>query len=311
MSIANRIAFGETLVQLAKGDRAIVVVDADARKASGTLVFKQVFPERFIDVGIAEQNMVGVAAGLASCGKTAFAATFGVFASMRAVEQLRNAICYTNLNVKIAGTHAGLETGQDGGTHQAIEDMAIIRSIPNIHLFVPATPNATRRLTQTAAALPGPVYLRLGKEPADELYPDTEEFHVGRSKQLSDGNDAAVIACGNMVVVALEAAELLKSEGLQIRVIDMYSIKPIDEDAIVEAAKDTRGIVTVEDHSVIGGLGGAVSEVVTTRQPVTVKRIGLQDRFGRSGTMKGLHALYGLTAESIVMAVKDLQAGDG
>ena len=310
MSIANRIAFGETLVELAKEDPTIVVVDSDARKASGTLVFQQAFPERFVDVGIAEQNMVGVAAGLASCGKKVFAATFGVFTSMRAVEQLRNGVCYTSLNVKIAGTHAGLETGQDGGTHQAIEDIAITRSIPNLRLFVPATPSATRRLTRAAAALHGPVYLRLGKEPAEELYPDTEDFPVGRSKRLSDGNDAAVIACGNMVVVALEAAALLKSEGLHVRVIDMYSIKPIDEDAIEEAARDTRGIVTVEDHSVIGGLGGAVSEVVTSLRPVTVKRIGLQDRFGRSGTMKGLHALYGLTAESVVKAVRELQAGE-
>lgn len=306
MSVANRIAFGEALVEAGKENAAIVVVDSDARKAAGTLAFQQAFPERFIDVGIAEQNMVGVAAGLASCGKIPFAATFGVFTSMRAVEQLRNAVCYTNLNVKIAGTHAGLETGQDGGTHQAIEDIAIIRSIPNIRLFVPSTPNATRRLTRVALDLQGPVYVRLGKEVAEELYPDDEQFPVGGSKRLAEGNDATVIACGNMVVVALEAGKILKSQGIHITVVDMYSIKPIDEEAIVHAARTTRGIVTVEDHNIVGGLGGAVCEVVASRQPTTVKRIGLQDRFGRSGIMKELHSVYGLTAEAIVAAVKEL-----
>jgi transketolase len=307
MSIANRVAYGETLVELAKENPQIVVVDADAGKATGSLVFKQAFPDRFIDVGIAEQNMVGVSAGLASCGKIPFAATFGVFTSMRAVEQIRNATCYTNLNVKIAGTHAGLETGADGGTHQAIEDIAIIRSIPNMRLFVPSTPNASRKLTRLAASLEGPVYLRFGKEVAEELYPDDEDFPIGGSKQLREGGDAAIIACGNMVVVALEAAKILEERGKKVRVIDMYSIKPIDEDAIVRAARETKGIVTVEDHSIIGGLGGAVCEAVADKAPARVLRIGLKDLFGRSGDMKGLHKLYGLTAENIVEAVMKLQ----
>jgi transketolase len=307
MSIANRVAFGETLVELGKENPQIVVVDADAGKASGTIVFKQAFPDRFIDVGIAEQDMIGVSAGLASCGKIPFAATFGVFTSMRAVEQIRNAACYTKLNVKVAGTHAGLETGQDGGTHQAIEDIAIIRSLPNMKLFVPATPNATRKLTRLAAALDGPVYLRFGKEAAEELYPESEEFPAGGSKQLKDGGDAAIIACGNMVVVALGAAKKLEALGKKVRVIDMYSIKPIDEDAIVRAARETKGIVTVEDHSIIGGLGGAVCEVVADKAPARVLRIGLKDLFGRSGDMKGLHKMYGLTEENIVETVMKLQ----
>jgi transketolase len=304
--IANRVAYGETLIELAGENPNIVVLDADVGKSTGTLQFKSVYPDRYIDLGIAEQNMLGMAAGLASCGKIPFAATFGVFTSMRAVEQLRNAVCYTNLNVKVAGTHAGLETGQDGATHQAIEDIAIIRSIPNIRLFAPSTPNASRKLTRLAAGLEGPVYLRFGKDPAEELYPDTEEFPLGGSKQLRGGNDAAICACGNMLVTALEAAKTLEAAGTHVRVIDMYSLKPIDEEAIIRAAKETRGIITIEDHSVIGGLGGAVSEVVSERHPAHVIRIGLKDCFGRSGDMKSLHALYGLTADAIIKAVQSL-----
>lgn len=304
--IANRVAYGDTLIELAKEDPNIVVVDADVGKSTGTIQFKKVFPERFIDIGIAEQNMIGVAAGLASCGKIPFAASFGVFTSMRAVEQLRNAVCYTKLNVKVAGTHAGLETGQDGATHQAIEDMAIIRSIPNIRLLVPASPNATRKLTRLAAELDGPVYLRFGKDPAEEFYPDDESFPLGGSKKLREGNDAAIFACGNMVPVALEAAAILQTKGKQVRVVDMYSIKPMDDSAVVSAARETKGIVTIEDHSIVGGLGGAVSEIVTEKAPVKVVRLGLKDVFGRSGDTKGLHQLYGLTADSLVEAVLSL-----
>lgn len=305
--IANRVAFGETLVELAKKNKDIVLVDADASKASGAFPFVEAFPERTISVGISEQDMMGVAAGLATCGKIAIAASFGVFTSMRAVEQIRNSICYTDLNVKIAGTHSGLETGQDGGTHQAIEDIAIIRSIPNIKLFVPASPLATRALTKTAVELKGPVYLRFGKEAIEEIYEEGEQFPVPGSKTLTEGNDAAVIACGTMVHVALDAARQLAQRGIHIRVIDMYSIKPIDEKTIIEAAKQTKGIVTLEDHNMIGGLGGAVSEVTATFAPAKVLRIGLEDVFGRSGLMKELHQLYGLTAEHVIEKVMALQ----
>ena len=306
LSVANRVAYGETLIELGKENPRIVVVDADAGKSTGTLVFRKEFPDRFIEVGIAEQNMIGVSAGLASCGKIPFATSFGVFTSMRAVEQVRNAVCYTKLNVKIAGTHAGLETGEDGGTHQAIEDMAIIRSIPSIILLVPATPNATRKLIRIAASIEGPVYLRFGKDPAEEFYSNTEEFPVGGSKQLTEGYDGTILSCGNMVAVALDAAELLEMQGIKVRVIDMYSIKPIDEEAVLKAARETKGIITIEDHSIIGGLGGAVSEVTATHHPAKVVRIGIQDRFGRSGDSKSLFKLYGLTAENLVQAVKNL-----
>ncbi len=303
---ANRVAFAEALVDMARTDPRIVVLDPDVAKSSGTLAFLKAFPERFVSVGIAEQNMIGIAAGLASCGKIPFAATFGVFTSMRAVEQIRNAVCYTKLNVKVAGTHAGLETGADGATHQAIEDIAIIRSIPNITLLVPSTPNATRFLTKTAAATDGPVYIRLGKEAAPEFYPDGETFPLGGSKELVHGDYAAVIACGRMLETAMQAAKRLEAEGKAVRVIDMYSIKPMDVDAVVRAAAETRGIVTIEDHSVIGGLGGAVSEIVTAKRPAKVVRIGLDDVFGHSGDMEGLYRMYGLTAEKVVEAVKSL-----
>ena len=306
MTIANRVAYGDTLVELANENPNIVVLDADVSKSTGTVQFKKPFPERFITVGIAEQNMMGFAAGLASCGKIPFVATFGVFTSMRAVEQVRNAICYTKLNVKIAGTHAGTETGPDGATHQAIEDIAIIRSIPNIILLVPSTPNASRRLTRAAAAVPGPVYLRFGKDPAEEFYAETEEFPIGGSKQLRDGMDATIIACGNMLAVALKAADELAQRGTHVRVLDMYSIKPIDETSIRKAAAETRGIVTIEDHSVIGGLGGAVSEVTATHHPTKVLRVGLQDVFGHSGDAAGLRVMYGLTPEKVMEAVSRL-----
>jgi transketolase len=310
MTIANRVAYGDTLIELAKENPNIVVLDADVSKSTGTAQFKKPFPDRFITVGIAEQNMMGLAAGLASCGKIPFAATFGVFASMRAVEQVRNAICYTKLNVKIAGTHAGTETGPDGATHQAIEDIAIIRSIPNIILLVPSTPNATRKLTRAAAVIDGPVYLRFGKDPAEEFYAEGEEFPVGGSKQLRDGRDATIIACGNMLAVALRAADELARRGTQVRVIDMYSIKPIDEAAILRSAAETRGIVTIEDHNVLGGLGGAVSEVTATHHPTRVIRVGLQDVFGHSGDAAGLRALYGLTPEKLIEAVGSLQTSE-
>jgi len=304
--IANRIAYGETLVELMKENPNIVVLDADAGKSTGAIVAKAAFPDRYISVGIAEQNMFGYAAGLATCGKIPFAATFAVFTSMRAVEQFRQTACLQKLNVKIAGTHAGLETGPDGATHQSVEDVAIIRSLPNVRLLVPGSPNASRKITRLAAALEGPVYLRFSKDPTPELYSETEDFPLGGSKELCSGNDAAIMAYGNMISVALEAAKMLEKTGKKVRVLDMYSIKPIDEDAITRAAKETKGIITIEDHNVIGGLGGAVSEVVSSKHPTKVIRLGIQDCFGRSGDAPGLFKLYGLTAENIIKAVESL-----
>lgn len=304
--IANRIAYGETLTQLALENPNLLILDADACKSTGILCCREQVPKQFIQCGIAEQNMMGVAAGLALNGKIPFVTTFAVFTCMRAVEQVRNAVCYGNLNVKVVGTHAGLETGGDGGTHQAIEDIAIMRALPNMIVQVPADPNATRKMTREAAAHTGPAYLRLGKDPAPELYSSEEEFPIGGSKVLREGRDVSLVACGNMVWRALEAAKLLEQEGIQARVIDLYSIKPIDQETLRKAAQETKGIVTVEDHNIYGGLGGAVAEALGQVCPARLIRLGLKDVFGRSGNPEPLYEMYHLTPADIAAAAKEL-----
>lgn len=297
--IANRVAYGETLAELAKENKQIVILDADACKSTSTLICRDEVPEQFVQCGIAEQNMMGVAAGMALQGKIPFATTFSVFTCMRAVEQVRNSICYANLNVNVVGTHSGLETGGDGGTHQGIEDIAIMRALPNMTVFAPSTPVCTRAVTREMAAYDGPSYMRLGKDAAPELYEAGETFPMGGSKTLRQGKDLTIIACGNMVWRSLEAAKILAEEGVDVRVIDMYSIKPIDKEAIIQAAKETRGILTVEDHNVLGGLGGAVAEVVCEFAPAKLLRLGLQDVFGRSGNADELYKMYHLTPADI------------
>lgn len=302
--IANRIAYGETLIELIRERNDILVLDADACKSTGTLQVQEQAPERFIQCGIAEQNMMGIAAGLAMAGKVPFVATFAVFTCMRAVEQVRNAICYANVNVKIAGTHAGLETGGDGGTHQATEDIAIMRSLANMVVVVPASPNATRKLTREIAVTPGPCYIRMGKDPGPELYESGDAFPIGGSKQLRDGRDVTIVACGNMVWRAMEAAQLLDKQGVQARVLDLYSIKPLDRAALVRASKETRGLVSVEDHNIFGGLGGAVAEVLTELAPARLIRMGLEDVYGRSGNPDKLYEMFHLTPEDIAATVQ-------
>jgi len=304
--IANRIACGETLVELVKENRNIVIVDADACKSTGTLICREQVPENFVQCGIAEQNMMSVSAGMALQGKIPFAATFSVFTCMRAVEQIRNGICYANLNVNVVGTHSGLETGGDGGTHQGIEDIAIMRALPNMTVFAPSTPICTRAVTRAMAGYDGPSYMRLGKDPAPELYEDGELFPIGGSKLLRDGKDLTIIACGSMVWRAVEAAKILEAEGIDARVIDMYSIKPIDKDAIVKAARETKGIVTVEDHNVLGGLGGAVAEVLCELAPAKMLRVGLQDVYGRSGDADKLYEMYHMTPEDIAATCRKI-----
>lgn len=297
--IANRVACGETLVEMIKENRNIVVVDADACKSTGMLVCREQAPENFVQCGIAEQNMMGVAAGLAYQGKIPFAATFSVFTCMRAVEQIRNQSCYANANVNVIGTHSGLETGGDGGTHQGIEDIAIMRSLPNMTVFAPSTPICTSAVTREMAAYDGPSYMRLGKDPAPELYEEGEQFPIGSSKQLRDGKDLTIIACGSMVWRAVEAAKILEAEGIDARVIDMYSIKPIDTEAIIKAAKETKGIVSVEDHSILGGLGGAIAEVLCEHAPAKLLRVGMKDEFGRSGNADKLYEMFKMTPADI------------
>lgn len=305
--IANRIAYGETLVELVKENPNVVILDADACKSTGTSCCREQVPEHFVQCGIAEQNMMGIAAGLALQGKIPFAATFSVFTCMRAVEQIRNSICYANLNANIVGTHSGLETGGDGGTHQGIEDIAIMRALPNMTVFAPSTPICTRAVTWEMAAWNGPSYMRLGKDAAPELYSEGERFPIGGSKTLREGKDLTIIACGNMVWRSLEAAKLLEAEGLDVRVIDMYSIKPIDRDTIIKAARETGGILTVEDHNVLGGLGGAVAEVLCEYAPAKLLRMGLQDVFGRSGNSDKLYEMYHLTPADIAETCRKLK----
>ena len=303
---ANRVAYGKALAELGRMHENIVVLDADLGKATNTIKFRDVAPERYLDCGIAEQNMMGIAAGLATTGKTVFASTFAVFASMRALEQVRNSICYPNLNVKVVATHAGIESGGDGASHQSVEDIATMRSLPNMKVFVPSDHVSTAKLVSLMKDTYGPMYMRVGRDANEALYKADETFSVGGSKQLTSGNYATVIACGTMVYKALTAAKELAKEHIDVRVIDMYSIKPLDEAAVLRAARETKGIITIEDHSVIGGLGSAVCEIVAGSSPARVIRLGVKDQFGRSGLAEELFTYYGLTPQALMEAVKSL-----
>lgn len=295
---------GEKILDLAKKDDRIVIVEADMSGSVNFGPFIEAFPERHFDVGIAEQNMIGIAAGLSTCGYIPFAASFAVFNSMRALDQVRNALCYNNFKAVVIGSHAGIETGPDGATHQAIEDIAIMRALPGMTVLVPSTPYMTKQLTKEAAYCNGPVYFRLGRDNMDELYKEEESFPVGGSKTLADGSDVTIMAIGTMVHIAMDAAIQLKTFGIAARVIDMYSIKPIDRASVIKAAEETGHIITVEDHSIIGGLGGAVSEIIAEIGRGRVTRVGIKDIMGKAGQAKDLFRMYGLTAEDIVSALQ-------
>jgi len=301
--IATREAFGNALAEFG-GDQRIVVLDADLSKSTKTDSFKKVYPERFFNMGIAEGNMMSVAAGLATTGKVVFACSFAMFAALRACEQVRNSICYPKLNVKIGASHAGLTVGEDGASHQAIEDIAIMRAMPNMIIINPSDATTMRAAVQAAIEIDGPVYLRLGRLPVDVIYEENVDFKVGKGIQLKDGKDVTIIATGLMLGVTIEAVKTLTSEGISVRVIDMHTIKPIDKDIIIKAASETGAIVTAEEHNIIGGLGGAVAEVVAENCPVPVKRVGVMDVFGKSGKPDLLLEKYGLTSAKIVEAAK-------
>lgn len=304
MGKATREAYGEALRELGLENKNIVVLDADLSKSTKTNVFAKEFPDRFFNVGIAEQNLMGVAAGLAAAGKTPFVSTFAMFASGRAFEQIRNSICYPKLNVKIAATHAGLTVGEDGASHQAIEDISLMRSIPNMTVIVPADATETRYAVASAAKHNGPVYLRLGRMAVPELFGDGYDFEIGKAVELADGIDVTIIATGVMVAPARRAADELIAAGFSARVLNMHTIKPIDKETIVKAAQDTGAIVTCEEHSIIGGLGSAVAEVLVENVPVPMERVGVMDTFGESGTPNDLLAKYNLTVADIVQAAK-------
>ena len=300
---ATREAYGEALAEFGADER-IVVLDADLSKSTKTDTFKKKYPERFFNSGIAEADMMCVAAGLSTCGKIVFASSFAMFAAGRAFEQIRNSICYPHLNVKIGATHAGISVGEDGATHQCLEDIALMRSIPGMVVLNPADAVEARLAVKAAIEHDGPCYLRFGRLAVDTIFDDNYDFEIGKGVEIKEGSDATIIATGLMVSYALEAAEILKSEGFDVRVINIATIKPIDKDIIIKASKETGAIVTAEEHNIIGGLGSAVAEVLCESAPCIMKRIGTKDVFGRSGTPKELFKEYELTAEDIVKSVK-------
>lgn len=304
--IATRDAYGDALKELGDTNNNVVVLDADLSGSTKTGVFKKSYPDRFINVGIAEQNLIGTAAGLAAAGKVPFASTFAMFASGRAFEIIRNSVCYPNLNVKIAATHAGLTVGEDGATHQALEDISIMRSLPNMVVLNPADAVETKQCIKVAAEYNGPVYIRLGRSKTPVIFDESYKFEIGKGVELKEGSDVTIIATGIMVGKALEASEELEKSGINARVINISTIKPIDKDMIIKAAKETKGIVTVEEHSIIGGLGSAVAEVVSENNPTKVLRIGTMDKFGESGDGNDLLEKYGLTVENIVKKAKQI-----
>lgn len=303
--IATREAYGKALVKLGKINDDVVVLDADLSKSTKTNDFFKAYPNRFFNMGIAEQNLVGAACGFATAGKIPFASTFAMFATGRAFEVIRNSVCYPKLNVKICATHAGITVGEDGGSHQSVEDISLMRSIPNMTVVVPADGIEAEKMIFAAAEFNGPMYVRLGRSAVPTIFGEDYDFEIGKGVVLRDGNDVTIIACGIMVNEALIAADILKEENINARVINMSTIKPIDTELIIKAAKETKAIVTAEEHSIIGGLGSAVSEVVCENHPVVVKKVGMNDCFGESGTPNELLAKYGLTAKDIVEKVKE------
>ena len=303
---ATRESYGDALVELGAKYEKLVVLDADLANATKTQGFKKAFPEKFFDMGIAEQDMIGTAAGLSIGGKIPFASTFAVFATGRAYDQIRAEVAYPNLNVKIAGTHAGVTVGEDGATHQALEDIALMRSMPNMTIISPADDVATHALVEEAIKYNGPVYVRLARPATADVYDANTKFEFGKAIQHGDGTDATIIATGVTVCEALKAKEELAKENINVRVIDMHTIKPIDKDIIIKAAKETKKIFTVEDHSVIGGLGTAVADVLCECCPAQLVKLGVNDEFGKSGKWNELLAYYGLDAEHIKEKIRNV-----
>ncbi len=303
--IATRDSYGNTLVELGNERDDFVVLDADLAAATKTGTFKKAFPERHYNCGIAEQNMMSIAAGIAATGKRVFCSSFAMFAAGRAYEQVRNSIGYPQLNVIICATHAGISVGEDGATHQCCEDIALMRTIPGMTVINPADDTEAKAAVRAAFECDGPVYIRLGRLAVPVIFGDDYKFEIGKGVTLKDGNDVTVIATGLMVNEALEAYETLKSDGINARIVNMPTIKPIDRDIVIKAAKETGAIVTAEEHSIIGGLGSAVAEVVTEECPVPMVRVGVKDTFGFSGPANVLLGEFSLRAVDIVKAAKE------
>lgn len=305
MKKSTRQAYGEALVELGRQNNNIVVLDADLTKSTKTNLFQEAFPERHINVGIAEADLIGTAAGLATCGKIPFASTFAMFAAGRAFEQIRNTVAYPKLNVKIAPTHAGISVGEDGGSHQSVEDISLMRSIPGMVVLSPADATETKKMIFAAAEYNGPVYIRMGRLDVPVLFDDSYDFQIGVANTVKEGTDVTILATGLMTARALEAAEKLQAEGVSVRVINVGTIKPLDGETVLKAAQETKFIVTAEEHSVIGGLGSAVSEFLSETHPTLVKKVGIYDVFGQSGKAEELLEKYELTATKLISVIKE------
>lgn len=304
--IATRDGFGVEIAALGHENPDINVVDIDIGKSCKTGQFRAELPEQYINVGIAEQNGAGVAAGLATCGKIPFVVTYAVFGSLRIAEMIRQEICYPNLNVKIACSHGGMTPANDGASHQCIEDMGVLRTLPNMTIIMPADYNAARKLVREAANTYGPIYLRFTRDAMPQIYGEDVEFTIGKAYQIQDGKDVAIIANGDTVSIAIEAAKTLETKGISARVLDMHTIKPLDVEAVTACVNDIGKIITVEDHNIINGLGSAVCEVVAEMGKGIVRRVGVQDQFGQSAPYERLLAMNGITAENIVAIAEEL-----
>ena len=305
MKKSTRQAYGEALVELGRQNNNIVVLDADLTKSTKTNLFQEAFPERHINVGIAEADLIGTAAGLATCGKIPFASTFAMFAAGRAFEQIRNTVAYPKLNVKIAPTHAGISVGEDGGSHQSVEDISLMRSIPGMVVLSPADATETKKMIFAAAEYNGPVYIRMGRLDVPVLFDDSYDFQIGIANTIKEGTDVTILATGLMTARALEAAEKLQAEGVSVRVVNVGTIKPLDGETVLKAAQETKFIVTAEEHSVIGGLGSAVSEFLSETHPTLVKKVGIYDVFGQSGKAEELLEKYALAATKLISVIKE------
>ena len=297
---ATRQSYGEALVELGKENENIVVLDADLATATKTIEFAKEFPKRFFDIGIAEADMIGTAAGMATCGKIPYASTFAVFAAGRAYDQIRSSVCYPNLNVKICATHAGITVGEDGATHQMLEDINLMRGMPNMHVFCPSDDVQTKWLIKEISKIQGPCYVRLCRLATPDIYNENQKFEIGKMVQIGEGTDATIFATGVTVSEAISAQKELKEKGINIRVIDVHTIKPLDEEMIIKCAKETKRLISIEDHNMIGGIGSAISEVLTDKFPTKLERMGINDTFGKSGNAKELLKYFKIDSQAII-----------
>lgn len=298
--IATRASYGEALAELGSENENVVVLDADLSGATKTSVFAKKFPDRFFDVGIAEQDLMGTATGMATFGKIPYVSTFAVFAAGRAYDQVRNTIAHTNSNVKICATHAGITVGEDGATHQMLEDIGMMKAIPNMTVICPSDDTQTKWIIKEISKIDGPVYVRLSRLATPVIYEEDNQFEIGKGIQIGNGTDATIIATGVTVAEAIKAQEILKGKGIDVRVVDMHTIKPIDKELIIKCAKETKRIITIEDHSTIGGLGSSVCDVLAENYPTKVEKMGINDKFGESGKAEELMRFYGIDAQAIV-----------